>query len=49
MSGLRGLLDRLDASPIPVSGDARVKELTEGWAEVVRCPFSPLGADVPEL
>jgi pimeloyl-ACP methyl ester carboxylesterase len=32
MSGLRGLLDRLDDNPIPVRGDARVKELTEGWA-----------------
>jgi hypothetical protein len=21
----------------------------EGWAEVVRVPFTPLGADVPEL
>ena len=26
-----------------------LREHTEGWAEVHRCPFSPLGADVPEL
>jgi homoserine kinase len=26
-----------------------LRERTEGWAEVHRCPFSPLGADVPEL
>jgi homoserine kinase len=26
-----------------------LRGLTEGWAEVTRCPFSPLGADVPEL
>jgi homoserine kinase len=25
------------------------REATEGWAEVRRVPFSPLGADVPEL
>jgi len=32
MSGLRGLLEQLDAQPIPVRGDARITELTEGWA-----------------
>jgi homoserine kinase len=26
-----------------------LRERTEGWAEVHRAPFSPLGADVPEL
>jgi homoserine kinase len=26
-----------------------LRERTEGWAEVKRVPFSPLGADVPEL
>jgi homoserine kinase len=26
-----------------------LRERTEGWAEVHRSPFSPLGADVPEL
>jgi homoserine kinase len=26
-----------------------LRERTEGWAEVRRTPFSPLGADVPEL
>jgi homoserine kinase len=26
-----------------------LRERTDGWAEVHRCPFSPLGADVPEL
>jgi homoserine kinase len=26
-----------------------LRERTEGWAEVLRAPFSPLGADVPEL
>ena len=36
-SGLRGLQDmlkQLDSKPIPVQGDARVKELTEGWASL---------------
>jgi homoserine kinase len=28
---------------------AALKERCEGWAEVRRLPFSPLGADVPEL
>jgi homoserine kinase len=28
---------------------AALKERTEGWAEVRRLPFEPLGADVPEL
>jgi homoserine kinase len=28
---------------------AAVEERTEGWAEVRRLPFTPLGADVPEL
>lgn len=32
MSGLRDLLRRLDAQPVPVHGDARVSRLTEGWA-----------------
>jgi homoserine kinase len=26
-----------------------LRERVEGWAEVRRAPFSPLGADVPEL
>lgn len=26
-----------------------LRDRTEGWAEVLRTPFSPLGADVPEL
>jgi homoserine kinase len=26
-----------------------LRERTDGWAEVHRAPFSPLGADVPEL
>jgi homoserine kinase len=26
-----------------------LRERAEGWAEVHRAPFSPLGADVPEL
>jgi hypothetical protein len=26
-----------------------VSERAGGWAEVTRVPFSPLGADVPEL
>jgi pimeloyl-ACP methyl ester carboxylesterase len=32
MANLRDLLKRLDRQPVPVSGDARVKQLTEGWA-----------------
>ncbi len=28
---------------------AALRERTDGWAEVRRAPFSPLGADVPEL
>lgn len=32
MTGLGELFDKLDATPAPVTGDARVKELTEGWA-----------------
>ncbi len=28
---------------------AALKERAEGWAEVRRLPFEPLGADVPEL
>jgi homoserine kinase len=28
---------------------AAVSERVEGWADVLRVPFSPLGADVPEL
>lgn len=28
---------------------AALKERTEGWAQVKRLPFEPLGADVPEL
>jgi homoserine kinase len=30
-------------------GAAALKERTDGWAEVKRLPFEPLGADVPEL
>ncbi|WP_462283877.1 alpha/beta hydrolase [Nostocoides sp.] len=32
MTGLGELFDKLDATPAPVTGDARVKQLTEGWA-----------------
>lgn len=32
MTGLRDLLAKLDATPATVEGDARVRELTEGWA-----------------
>jgi pimeloyl-ACP methyl ester carboxylesterase len=32
MTNLGQLLKRLDSQPVPVSGDARVTELTEGWA-----------------
>ena len=32
LEGLGDLLTRLDATPAKVSGDARVTELTEGWA-----------------
>jgi pimeloyl-ACP methyl ester carboxylesterase len=32
MASLRALLKQLDAQPIPVRGDARVTQLTEGWA-----------------
>ena len=28
---------------------AALKQRCEGWAEVKRLPFEPLGADVPEL
>jgi pimeloyl-ACP methyl ester carboxylesterase len=32
MTGLSALLRKLDATPARVEGDARVKQLTEGWA-----------------
>lgn len=32
MQRLRSLLKELDSRPVPVSGDDRVKQLTEGWA-----------------
>ncbi|NNM47068.1 alpha/beta hydrolase [Knoellia koreensis] len=32
MAGMRQMFKDLDAKPVPVSGDARVKELTEAWA-----------------
>lgn len=34
MASLRDMLKSLDAKPIPVKGDSRVKELTEGWASM---------------
>lgn len=32
MTGLRTFLEQVDAKPLPVSGDPRVTQLTEGWA-----------------
>jgi hypothetical protein len=32
MAGMRSLLKQLDAQPVPVHGEGRVTELTEGWA-----------------
>ncbi|GAB47454.1 peptidase S33 family protein [Mobilicoccus pelagius NBRC 104925] len=32
MEGLRDLLAKIDEKPVPVTDDARVEELTEGWA-----------------
>lgn len=32
MQGLRDLLKEIDKEPLPVTDDARVEELTEGWA-----------------
>ena len=34
MQWIRDLLKQLDAQPLPVSGDARVKQLTEGWGSL---------------
>ncbi len=34
MQALRDLLRGLDAKPLPVTGDPRVKQLTEGWASL---------------
>lgn len=34
MQGLRDLLKRIDENPLPVTDDARVTQLTEGWASV---------------
>ncbi len=32
MGGVGDLIERLDAEPVPVRGDARVQEMGEGWA-----------------
>lgn len=32
MSKLRDMLAKLDTNPLPITGDVRVKKLTEGWA-----------------
>jgi pimeloyl-ACP methyl ester carboxylesterase len=32
MQGMRDLLARFDAEPVPVRGDARMETMTEGWA-----------------
>lgn len=32
MAGLGDLLERLDADPMPVTGDARIRAMSEGWA-----------------
>lgn len=32
MKALRDMMQQLDAQPIPIKGDERVKQLTEGWA-----------------
>ncbi len=34
MQSLRDMLKRLDSQPVPVKGDERVKQLTEGWASI---------------
>ncbi len=34
MSGLAAFFKQVDANPLPVSGDVRVEQLTEGWASI---------------
>ena len=34
MAAIRELLKSVDAKPLPIKGDPRVKELTEGWASM---------------
>lgn len=43
MKALRDLLTSIDAKPLPVEGDPRIKELTEGWASTgfARAMYDP--------